>query len=106
MWQLVFAKVPVTGGIIDCDEHGLLYGPGDALGLPNDHGEVVKFGGMPCGVCMVIDRGGGPEVFPLCAPKVPTSFTNILYCASWMITLVSVDDTSFVGDTVPILWGH
>ena len=42
-------------------------------------------------------------MFLVSVPKGPMSFTNILHCASQMVTLVSVDDTSFVGDTVPIL---
>ena len=61
--------------------------------------KLSSFDGMTSGEGMVIGGGGGPEVFP----QIPTSFTNILHCASWMVTLVSVDDTSFVGDNVPIL---
>ena len=34
VWQLVLAKVSVKRRVIDSDEHDLLYGPGDALGIP------------------------------------------------------------------------
>ena len=85
-------------GVTDSNAHGLLNGPDDALGLPIHYGKVVKLHGMTCGVGMVIDGGGVPEVFPISVPKVPTSFTDIIHCTSQMVTLVSVDDTSFIGD--------
>ena len=41
------------------DKHGLLYGPGDVLGLLIHGAETVQLDGMTCGVGMVINRGGG-----------------------------------------------
>ena len=93
-------------GVIDTYAHGLLYGSGDGLGLPIHYGEAVQFDGMTCGVGMVTDGEGGSKVFPVSVPKSPTSFTNILHCASWMVTLVSIDDISLVDDNVPILGDH
>ena len=66
-------------GVID--EHGLLYGPGDILGLPIHYGEAVKFDGMTCGVGMAIDGGGAlrhslylsPKFLPI-PPIVPPYF--------------------------------
>ena len=58
VWQLVLAKVPVLGRVIDCEESGLLYVSGDALGLPIHYGKTVQLDGMTCGVGMVINRGG------------------------------------------------
>ena len=58
MWQLVLAKVPFQRRVIDSDEYGFLYGPGDALGLPIHYGKTVQLDGMMCGVGMVINRGG------------------------------------------------
>ena len=52
--QLVLAKVPVKGRVIDSDEHSL-YGPKETLGLPVHNGEIVQLDGMACGVGMVID---------------------------------------------------
>ena len=52
---------------------------------------------------MVIDGGGGSKVFPVSVPKGLTNFTNV---HPEMVTLVHVDDTSFVGDTAPILGGY
>ena len=47
-----------SGGVIDSDEHGLFYGPGDTLGLPVHEGKIVKFDGMTHGVTAVVDGGG------------------------------------------------
>ena len=80
------------GGVIDFDEHGLLYGPSDALGLPIHYGEAFKFDGMTCGVGMIINGGGGSKMFLVSVPKGPTSFINVVYYASQMVTLVSLDD--------------
>ena len=52
-------------GVIDSDVHGLHYGPSNALGLPIHYGKIVKLNGMTCGVAMVIDWGGGPDMVPL-----------------------------------------
>ena len=57
MWHLVLPRFLLRGDI-DSDEHGLLYGPGDAMGLPIYYGEAVKFDGMTFGVGMTINRGG------------------------------------------------
>ena len=58
MWQLVLAQVPVKGWVINPNEHGLLDGPGDALGFPLCYREIVQFYGMTCGIAVVIDGGG------------------------------------------------
>ena len=39
-------------------------------------------------------------------PKGPTSLTNILHSASQMVTLISVDNISFVSDVVLVLGGY
>ena len=58
VWQLLLAKFPDLGSVIDYDIHSLLYGPGDALGHPIHYGKTVQLDGMTCGVGMVINRGG------------------------------------------------
>ena len=45
-------------------------------------------------------------MFLASAPKDPISFTDVLHFAFHMVTLVSVDDTSFVCDADPILGGR
>ena len=45
------------GRVIDSDEHGLHYGPGDALGLPIHYGKTVQLNGMTCDEGTVIKRG-------------------------------------------------
>ena len=45
--------------VINPDQHGLLYSPGDALGLPVHYREIVQFYGMKHGVALVIDGEGG-----------------------------------------------
>ena len=49
---------------------------------------------------------GTLKMFLVTVPKGPTSFTDVLHFASWMVTLVSVDDTTFVCDAFSILGGH
>ena len=105
MWKLVFAKVPVLG-VINPDERCFLYSPSDALGLPTHYGETVQSDEVTCSVAMVINWEGGPKMFLLSVPKGPTSFTDVLHHASWIVTLISVDNTSFVGDVILVLWGY
>ena len=57
-------------GVIEADKHGLLYGPGDALGLPIYYGEAVKFDGMPCCVSMIINGEGALRCSLYLSPKV------------------------------------
>ena len=38
--------------------------------------------------------------------KGPTCLTNVLHCASKLVTLKSIDNISLVGDAVLILTGH
>ena len=55
MWQLVLSKVPVKRRVIYSDEHDLLCGLEDILGLPVHDGETVQLDGITCGVGMVIE---------------------------------------------------
>ena len=57
------------GDRIDSDEHGFLYGPGDALAHPIHYGEAVKFDGMTCGVGMVIDQEWALKCSLFLSPK-------------------------------------
>ena len=77
---------------IDPDEYCFLYDPGDALGLPTPYGETVQLVRMAHGVGMVINVRGDPNMFLVSVPKSPTSTTNVLLCASQMVTLISVDN--------------
>ena len=36
-------------------------------------------------------------MFLVSVPKCPTCLIDVLHCASQMVTLVSIDNTSFVG---------
>ena len=40
VWQLLLAHIPVKGWVINPDEHGLLDGPGDVLGLHLHYREI------------------------------------------------------------------
>ena len=42
-------------------------------------------------------------MFLVAVPKGPTSFTNVLHSASQMVILISVNNTSFVGDVILVL---
>ena len=75
VWKLTFFQVPAEGWVINMDEHSLLGGPGNAMCLPllwltvhNDR--------MPQGLVMLVDGGGGCEVFFESIPKGPSRFPN------------------------------
>ena len=55
-------------GGIDYDVHVLLDGPGDALGLPSQYGEVIQSDEMTCSLGMVKDGAGGPEMLFIPVP--------------------------------------
>ena len=93
-------------GVINPDEHCFLYSPCDVLGLPTHCGKAAQFDGMTYGVGMVINEGGGPKMFLVSIPKGPTSFPNVLPSGPKMVTLVSVDNTSFVGDVILVPGGY
>ena len=57
---------------------------------------------MTCSVGMVKDGGGGLEMFFAPVPKIPTSFTYVFHFTSRVVTLISIDDTSFVKNIVPV----
>ena len=44
-------------------------------------------------------------MFLVSVPKGPNCLTNVLHCASQMVTLVSIDNTYFVGNAIFILGG-
>ena len=94
------------GGIINPNEHCFLYGSGDALGFPTLYGETAQFDGMTNGGDTVINGRRGPKMFLVSVPKCPTSFTNVLYFASQMVTLISVNNISFVSDAIFVLRGY
>ena len=45
------------------DGHGLLYGPGGALGLPIHCGKTVQLDGVTSGIGMVVNKGGSSQMF-------------------------------------------
>ena len=45
------------------DKHGLLDGPGDGMCLSAYNGEAVHIDGVSCRLVVLVDRGGGSEVF-------------------------------------------
>ena len=90
-------------GGLDPDEHCFLYGAADALGLLTYYGETVQFGRMTLGVGMVINGGGCSNMLLVYIPKGPTNLTDIVYCASKMVTLISVDNTYLVSDVALVL---
>ena len=106
VWQLVPVRAPVYGRVIACNGHDLPYGPGDALRHCIHYGNTVQLEGITCGVGMVINRGGSSLMFLVSVPKSPTCLTDVIYYASQMVTLESVDKTSFVGDAALILGSH
>ena len=61
--QLVFPQVPVEGWVIDMDEHGLLYSPGDGMGFPPYNEEAIHIDGVSCGLAVLVNGGEGPKVF-------------------------------------------
>ena len=61
--QLIFPQVPVEGWVIDTDEHGLFYGPGDALGFLAYIGEAVDIHGVSCEFVVLVNWGGSSEIF-------------------------------------------
>ena len=45
-------------------------------------------------------------MFLVSVPKGPTCLTDVLHCASEIVTFVSMDNASLVSDAVLILGGH
>ena len=58
LWQLVLAKIPVEGLVVEPDKHGLFYDPGDTLGLLVHDGKIVQCNGVTFDVGMVMDGEG------------------------------------------------
>ena len=60
---MVFAHVLVQGWITDPNEHWFFYQPGEVLLFPAHYTEIVDVGSVTSDVALVIDMGGGFEVF-------------------------------------------
>ena len=55
---------------------------------------------------MVMDGGRDPEVFPDSFLKGPHGFPYILLIIIQFVTLLPIDYTIFLCDSVPVLGGH
>ena len=76
MQKLVFSYVHVEGWVIDQDVHSLLDGFSDAMCLPAYYGDTAHTDRMSLGLAVLIDGGGGNEVFFELIPKGPSQFPN------------------------------
>ena len=70
MWQMVFAYIFVKGRIIDPDEHRFFYQSGEVVSPPSHYTKIVDVGIGTTDGTVVIDRGGGLEVFLNLSPNV------------------------------------
>ena len=85
MWQMVLAYIFVKGWIIDPDEHRFFYQSGEVVFLPSHYAKIVDVSIVTTDGTMVIDRGGGLEVFLQPFSKCSSCLTNIFF-----ITLQSI----------------
>ena len=81
MGKPALLQVPVKWQVIFTDEHGLLYGAGDALCLPIHNGEIVHISLMSCGLAVMVDEGGGYAMFPKSIPRGPPQFPYVFFWA-------------------------
>ena len=58
---------------------------------------------MTSSLGMVKDGGWGTEMLLIHVPKIPTGFLYVFCCTPWVVTLVPIDDNSFVKNAVPVL---
>ena len=96
MQKLVFSYIPVEGWMIDLDLHGLLDGPSDAMCLPSYNKETVCTDRMSHVMAVLVDGGGGSEMF----------FEHILKGLSWFphILLLTFCMSPFVPVDYPTFW--
>ena len=87
MWQMVFAYIFVKGWIIDPDEHRFFYQSGEVVFLPSHYTKIVDVGIVTTDGTVVIDRGGGLEVFLQPFSKCSSCLTNIFFITLQPITL-------------------
>ena len=78
-----FSRFLLKGGSLT-DEHSLLYGPKETLGLPVYNGEIVQFDGMTCGVGMVIEGEGAVRC------SLYLSLNVLHLCTTQMVTHIPV----------------
>ena len=71
--QLVLAQVSVESGVLYPDDHGLLDGPGVAVGLLVHYVELVGVHGMSCGGAVVVYGGSLNQIGTLISKMVTFS---------------------------------
>ena len=106
MWQMVFAYIFVKGWIIDPDEHRFFYQSGEVVFLPSHYTKIVDVGIVTTDGTVVIDRGGGLEVFLQPFSKCSSCLTNIFFITLQPITFEPVYYATFVGNVVFIFGSH
>ena len=90
MRQIVFAYVSIQGWVIDPYKHWFFYQPGEVLLLPAHYAKVFKCASMICDVTVVMNWGGGFQMFfkPLSKCSSCLSYVLITFQS---ITFESVD---------------
>ena len=81
---MVFAYISTQGWVVDPYEHWFFDQPGDVLLLPTHFAKIFKCGSMTCGVIVVINWGGGFQMFfeplsnvPADSPMCSSSHSNL-----------------------------
>ena len=96
MGQMVFAYIFVKGWIIDPDEHRFFYQSGEVVFLPFHYTKIVDDGIVTTDGTVVIDRGGGLEVFLQPFSKCSSCLTNIFFITLQPITFEPVYYATFL----------
>ena len=87
---MVFAYVSIQGWIIDRYEHWFFNQPGEILLFPAHYAKFVKCGSMTCGVTVVMNRGGGFQMFFKPLFKCSSCLSYVLLITFQPITFESI----------------
>ena len=83
--------------------YSLFEGPCNVVQLPTQNRKVVHPGMMTCGVGMVIDGRGSPEMFLKPFPEGPCRLPNVLFITVQPVTLVPVFYSTYMCDVILVL---
>ena len=106
VWQMVLAYVFIEGWIINPYEQCLFYPSVEVLVFPLHYVEIFNGDTVTSGVKMVIYRGVCLETFLEPLSKCSWGLSSILFIALHPVTLVSVDDSTFLLDAILVLRSH
>ena len=92
---MVLANVSIQGLVIDPYEHWFFYQPGEVLLFPVHYAKVFKCGSMTCDVTVIMNWGGGFQMFFKPLSKCSSCLSYVLLITFQPITFESVDYATF-----------